>query len=376
MARRADVLRPVQQPRLGALAVAAGAAELLVVGVERHRRVGVEHPAHVRLVDPHPERDRGRDDPRRAVEELRHRPVPRAGAEPGVVERHPLAGGGERVARRLRAGVGRGVDDPRAAELAAARAISRCLSSGERACWTDSSMCGRSKSPITTSGSRSPSRRQISTRTGGAAVAVSAIRTARRARRPARRAAGSRAGSPPPLADEVRLVDDEQPRAGAPQRRAGLVVGELLGRDEDELVGPARLDQRRRPRARRLRASSGPWPAGPPPADARAGRPAARSAARRRPSGPRAADRPARRSPTCRRRWAAPRARPGRRGGRDRLLLARPQPLEPEPLPRELADRHEGLPAPSPSARHPECGSTSSALLRLLYVPQPGERRC
>jgi len=42
---------------------------------------------------------------------------------------------------------------------------------------TDSRMFGRSKSPITCAGSRRPSRLMISSRTGGAAVAVNASLT-------------------------------------------------------------------------------------------------------------------------------------------------------------------------------------------------------
>ena len=55
------VLGPVEEDRLGGLAVAPGAADLLVVGVDRVRRPGVEDEAHVRLVDPHAEGG-GRDD--------------------------------------------------------------------------------------------------------------------------------------------------------------------------------------------------------------------------------------------------------------------------------------------------------------------------
>ena len=40
----------------------------------------------------------------------------------------------------------------------------------------------------------------------------------------------------PPLADQVRLVDGEQPRLGAAERVERLPVGELLGREEDERV--------------------------------------------------------------------------------------------------------------------------------------------
>ena len=57
-----DVLAAVEEHGVGRLAVAARAAELLVVGVERLGGVGVDHTAHVGLVDAHAERGRGHDD--------------------------------------------------------------------------------------------------------------------------------------------------------------------------------------------------------------------------------------------------------------------------------------------------------------------------
>ena len=82
MHRRAEILGPVQKARIGRLPVAAGAAELLVVRVERGRRVGMQHPAHVGLVDAHPERHRRGDDAGGAVEECRHRPRRSFGVSP------------------------------------------------------------------------------------------------------------------------------------------------------------------------------------------------------------------------------------------------------------------------------------------------------
>src|SRR5690606_33930413 len=55
-----DVLQAVGHERLGRLAVAAGAARLLVVALEALGQVEVRDEPHVRLVDTHPERD-GRD---------------------------------------------------------------------------------------------------------------------------------------------------------------------------------------------------------------------------------------------------------------------------------------------------------------------------
>ncbi len=55
------VLEAVGQPGGGRIAVAAGAAGLLVVALDRLRQVQVGHEAHVGLVDAHAEGDRGHD---------------------------------------------------------------------------------------------------------------------------------------------------------------------------------------------------------------------------------------------------------------------------------------------------------------------------
>ena len=68
-APQADVLGAVEEHDLGGLAVAARAPDLLVVGVERLGDLGVEDPAHVGLVDAHPERGGGHDDVELAVHE-------------------------------------------------------------------------------------------------------------------------------------------------------------------------------------------------------------------------------------------------------------------------------------------------------------------
>ena len=57
-----DVGEAVEHVRLGGRAVAPGPADLLVVGLDAARQVGVEDVAHVRLVDPHAEGDGGDDD--------------------------------------------------------------------------------------------------------------------------------------------------------------------------------------------------------------------------------------------------------------------------------------------------------------------------
>jgi hypothetical protein len=60
--QRDDVLQAVDQPGVRGQAVAAGAAGLLVVGLDGLRQVEVGDEAHVRLVDAHAEGDGGDDD--------------------------------------------------------------------------------------------------------------------------------------------------------------------------------------------------------------------------------------------------------------------------------------------------------------------------
>ena len=64
-----EVGRRVDEHALGLEAVAAGAAGLLLVVLERLRRAGVHDEAHVRAIDPHAEGDRGDDDVGVLVEE-------------------------------------------------------------------------------------------------------------------------------------------------------------------------------------------------------------------------------------------------------------------------------------------------------------------
>jgi hypothetical protein len=55
-----------------------------------------------------------------------------------------------------------------------------------------------------------------------------------------------------PLADQVRFVDDEEPRSRASKRVPRLGVRQLLRRDEHEGVGLAGRGECGRPRSRRL----------------------------------------------------------------------------------------------------------------------------
>ena len=61
LATHSDVVEAVEHVRIGGRAVAPGAADLLIVGLDAARQVGMEDAAHVRLVDPHAEGDGGDD---------------------------------------------------------------------------------------------------------------------------------------------------------------------------------------------------------------------------------------------------------------------------------------------------------------------------
>ena len=108
-----DVLRAIEEHCLRGLAVAARAPDLLVVRVERLRDLAVEHPADVGLVDPHAEGGRGDDHLQIRVHEPLLHGVALAGLHAGVV------GGGGHAALAQRSGellglpARRDVDDPR-----------------------------------------------------------------------------------------------------------------------------------------------------------------------------------------------------------------------------------------------------------------------
>ena len=152
---------------------------------------------------------------------------------------------------------------------------------------------------------------------------------------------------PTPLADEVRLIDDEQSRACAAQHRAGLVIGELLGRDEHELVGVGCLDERRRPGTRRLRGiqHGSPKPRLPKVRQLVGLQRYQRRHDDRRPRAQQAGkliDRGLATAGGQRRQHV-----PACGGGSNGPLLARPQPLEPKPIAGQRADHH------AVNGRHP-----------------------
>src|SRR5918999_1175754 len=93
-----EVLRAIEEDRLRRLAVAPGAADLLVVGVERVRDRRVVDPPHVGLVDAHAERGGGGDGLQVAGHEPLLHGVALARAKAGVVR----GGGDSALAQRGR----------------------------------------------------------------------------------------------------------------------------------------------------------------------------------------------------------------------------------------------------------------------------------
>jgi hypothetical protein len=80
-AAQADVVGTVKRERIGRGAVAARAADLLIVALDRLRQVGMGDPADVGLVDAHPEGDGGHDDPSSSLETV-PRPCGGVGLQP------------------------------------------------------------------------------------------------------------------------------------------------------------------------------------------------------------------------------------------------------------------------------------------------------
>ena len=114
---QADVVRTVERQRVGGRPVAAGAADLLVVALDRLRQVGVRDESDVGLVHAHAEGDRGADDePVLALEAGFGQPAV-VGREAGVVGERGVAGVAEGRGEAFRAGAAGAVDD---AGLAAA----------------------------------------------------------------------------------------------------------------------------------------------------------------------------------------------------------------------------------------------------------------
>ena len=177
----------------------------------------------------------------------------RSRGQAGVIEPHLLARGAQRVAGRLRARVRRRVDDPGPAQLArGAHQLGVLVGDGPQ-------VLGRQldQRPV-----------EVAQHHGGVTQAEALHDLLPHGRRggggqgqPDGRAEGLGLGPEhhvvrpevtAPLADQVRLVDGEQTRPGALQRLAGLLVSQLLGRQEHERIRVAGGQERRRVRAGRL----------------------------------------------------------------------------------------------------------------------------
>ena len=236
----AEVLGAIQQPDVSGRVVAAGTTDLLVVRVERRRRLDMGDPPHIGLVDAHSERNGRGDDPNGALEERRHGFVPHARGETGVVERHALAGRLERVACGFRRCVRCGVDDAGSVELCGG-GNERTVLVGLRA---DASRGKRNVRAVEVPDhdlgilqaeapdDLLPHRLRRRRRQGNAHRCLQRIGL-----RTEPQIVGAEVMAP--LADQMCLVDDEEPRPRTLQHVTRLRVTELLGREKDERIRPA-----------------------------------------------------------------------------------------------------------------------------------------
>jgi hypothetical protein len=233
----ADVVGAVERQRLGRRAVAARAADLLIIGLDRFRQIGMRDPADIGLVDAHAEGDRG------------HHDQPVLGGKRSSTWRRSSAS--------MPAVIGAGaVTRPRAAPWPASRSWRGCRN---RRCRTGRARggkvedllarlvlglegevrLGRSKPRRKTSGA-SPSKQRvtISSRVSASAVAVKAASGTPSARRSVADAQVIGAEIMAPLADAMRLVHGDQADPGA-QHALRARGGQPLGRDVEQLQPPS-----------------------------------------------------------------------------------------------------------------------------------------
>ena len=95
LAAHPDVGEAVEHVRLRAHPIAPGPSDLLVVRLDAARQLGVEHVAHLRLVDPHAESDGGDDDHARLGHEDVLVLLARLGVHPRVIGKRPDPARGE-----------------------------------------------------------------------------------------------------------------------------------------------------------------------------------------------------------------------------------------------------------------------------------------
>ena len=175
LAQQHHVLQAVAEPGVGGQAVAAGAAGLLVVGLERLRQVEVRHEPHVRLVDAHAEGDGRHHDQAVLAQEALLVHAAHLGAQARVVGQGGDAVVGKERRRLLGAPAREAVDDAGVAGMLALQEAQQLLPR-RRLAHHPVRMLGRSKPETNT---RPPSRRSFSTissRVRSSAVAVQASR--------------------------------------------------------------------------------------------------------------------------------------------------------------------------------------------------------
>ena len=108
--RPGEVGGGIERDALGGRAVAPGAADLLPVGLDGRRRVGVDDVAHVRLVDAHAEGDGRHHHGRVGLEELLQPVRAQVLVEAGVVGQRQHACGGQLLGQLVDAVARAGID--------------------------------------------------------------------------------------------------------------------------------------------------------------------------------------------------------------------------------------------------------------------------
>ena len=115
-----DVGQAIGHPGAGGFAVAPGASGLLVIGLDALRQIEMRDKPHVRLVDPHAERDGGDDDDAVLVDETILVAGAQACVEAGVIGQRRDAGAGQGCRGVLDLGARQAIDDAGIAGVALA----------------------------------------------------------------------------------------------------------------------------------------------------------------------------------------------------------------------------------------------------------------
>lgn len=235
----------VQKNAVGALAIAAGAARLLVVGIEAGGHLVVQHEADVRFVDPHAEGIGGHHHAQLARHERVLCGAPFAGAPPAVVQARGLAGGrqfGEERLGRLHRG---GVDDAAALEARHQRERAPQLVFLAHRRLDRVVQVGPVRAGVDEAGARNAEL--LHDLPGHFAVRRGRERQHHRMVQRAHRRTQLEVGGPevvPPLRNAMRLVDHEQGGRVPLEQREEIGVGQALRRAEDHArrtVGDGRL---------------------------------------------------------------------------------------------------------------------------------------